>query len=89
MFASLSPELTDPGHVFVDWNTLSDGGGTSYADGANYSFSANLILYAQWSSNYSSVTFAENDSNSDSVVAQQTENRNGDEPCYTSIKDKD
>ena len=74
MFASLSPKLTDPGHVFVDWNTLSDGGGTSYADGANYSFSANLILYAQWSSNYSSVTFAENDSNSDSVVAQQTEN---------------
>ena len=73
-FSSLSPTLTDPGHVFLDWNTQSNGGGESYADGAVYSFSSNLILYAQWSSNYSSVTFAENASVSDSVVAQQTEN---------------
>jgi uncharacterized repeat protein (TIGR02543 family) len=74
LFSSLSPALNDPGHVFVNWNTQSNGSGESYTDGATYSFSSNMILYAQWSSNYSSVTFAENDNSSDSVVAQQTEN---------------
>jgi hypothetical protein len=73
-FSLLTPALTNPGHVFVNWNTANNGSGTSYSDGAVYSFSSNLILYAQWSTNYSSVTFAENDSVSDSIVAQQTAN---------------
>jgi len=36
------------GYSFTGWNTQSGGGGTSYADGASYSFVADLILYAQW-----------------------------------------
>ena len=74
LFSSLSPTLSDPGHTFLHWNTQSNGGGESYSDGALYSFAGNLILYAQWSASYCSVTFAENASETDSVVAQQTEN---------------
>lgn len=37
------------GRTFIGWNTLASGGGTSYADGAIYSFNANVTLYAQWS----------------------------------------
>ena len=34
---------------FTGWNTLANGGGTAYADGASYPFTANTTLYAQWS----------------------------------------
>ena len=40
--------FTRPGYTFVDWNTKADGTGTSYANGAKYSFSASITLYAQW-----------------------------------------
>ena len=41
------------GHVFNGWNTASNGSGTSYADGANYTASTSyagqtVTLYAQW-----------------------------------------
>lgn len=36
--------------TFNKWNTKSDGSGTSYAAGATYSTSANLTLYATWTS---------------------------------------
>lgn len=39
------------GKSFVDWNTESDGTGTSYAVGALVS--SNLTLYAQWAAKYS------------------------------------
>lgn len=37
------------GESFTGWNTASNGSGMSYADGATYSFTANITLYAQWS----------------------------------------
>jgi uncharacterized repeat protein (TIGR02543 family) len=40
--------FTRTGYSFSGWNTLSGGGGTAYADGAVYSFSANITLYGQW-----------------------------------------
>jgi uncharacterized repeat protein (TIGR02543 family) len=40
--------FTRLGYSFSGWNTLAVGGGTAYADGATYSFSAELTLYAQW-----------------------------------------
>ncbi len=40
--------FTRTGYSFSGWNTLSGGGGTAYADGATYSFSADITLYAQW-----------------------------------------
>jgi hypothetical protein len=36
--------------TFAGWNTAANGSGTPYADQANYAFSANLVLYAQWTS---------------------------------------
>ncbi|MFZ5859103.1 MAG: InlB B-repeat-containing protein [Chloroflexota bacterium] len=40
--------FTHTGYTFNGWNTLENGTGTAYADGAFYDFSANLTLYAQW-----------------------------------------
>ncbi len=43
--------FTKTGYSFAGWNTVDVGGGTAYADGAQYDFSANITLYAQWSLN--------------------------------------
>jgi uncharacterized repeat protein (TIGR02543 family) len=36
------------GYTFKEWNTAADGSGASFANGATYSFNADLTLYAQW-----------------------------------------
>jgi uncharacterized repeat protein (TIGR02543 family) len=41
--------FTRLGYTFSGWNTLANGTGTAYADGATYAFSADVTLYAQWS----------------------------------------
>ena len=48
-----SNTFTRSGYVFNDWNTSSNGSGTSYTDGANYTAPAGsagqiITLYAQW-----------------------------------------
>jgi flagellar motor protein MotB len=48
LFVNLRPIFVNNSHTFVDWNTSSDGSGTSYSDGAQYAFQSNLVLYAQW-----------------------------------------
>ena len=45
--------FTRNGYAFVGWNTVADGSGTSYADGADYTVTpatgdATVMLYAQW-----------------------------------------
>lgn len=72
-FSNLNPAFSNPGYTFVDWNTEPDGSGVSYSDGQIYSFDAELFLYAIWSGSYHTVTFVENDSNTDNVSATQTE----------------
>src|ERR1019366_6154345 len=74
LFSSLSPAFVNSGHTFVDWNTAPDGSGTSYSNGAIYDFGSVVVLYAVWTNGYHTVTFAENDSGTDSVDATQTEN---------------
>jgi uncharacterized repeat protein (TIGR02543 family) len=49
--------FTRLGYTFSGWNTLANGTGTAYADGASYSFSADATLYAQWSINSYIVTY--------------------------------
>lgn len=49
----LANSFTRSGYTFSGWNTLNDGSGASYSDGASYSFSADITLYAQWSANSS------------------------------------
>ena len=43
--------FTRAGYTFSGWNTVALGGGTAYADGASYPFTANATLYAQWTAN--------------------------------------
>ena len=40
--------FTRTGYTFVDWNTVANGSGAHYANGALYSFSASISLFAQW-----------------------------------------
>ena len=40
--------FTRSGYTFAGWNTSPFGNGTDYADGAIYSFSDDITLYAQW-----------------------------------------
>jgi uncharacterized repeat protein (TIGR02543 family) len=40
--------FTYSGYTFSGWNTQSNGSGASYSDGTDYSFTAPLALYAQW-----------------------------------------
>ena len=60
---------------FSEWSTLQNGGGQTYADGAIYDFTSDVTLYAQWVYPFETVTFAENSSPSDLVVATQSENQ--------------
>src|ERR1035437_6020221 len=68
-FNGQTPGFSNPGYVFNDWNTASNGSGTPYANGATYSFAVPVTLYAQWTEN--SVTFHENANGSDVVNSQQ------------------
>jgi len=69
LFSKLNPQFSNAGHTFTGWNTAANGSGIAYADGASYTFSADLELFAQWNSSpiTYSVTFVENDSGSDPV----------------------
>ena len=47
--APLTPDgFTRSGYTFAGWSTAANGGGTAYANGATYAFTANATLYAQW-----------------------------------------
>ncbi len=46
-----STKPTKTGYTFKNWNTKSDGTGTSYSAGASYTANAALTLYAQWTPN--------------------------------------
>jgi len=43
--------FTRTGYNFAGWNSAAPGGGNAYADGASYAFTADVILYAQWTAN--------------------------------------
>ena len=50
-------------HTFLDWNTSANGTGVSYANGAQFPFSANTSLFAQWKKGKvpsRTITFASN-----------------------------
>ena len=59
--ATLSSTVpTKTGYTFSGWNTNADGTGTSYAKGASYTGNANVTLYAQWTPNTYTITYAMN-----------------------------
>ena len=53
--------FTKEGYTFKEWNTKSDGTGTSYRDEQIVNIGNNLTLYAQWEINKYTITFNSND----------------------------
>jgi len=51
------PTAVKIGHRFDGWNTVSDGSGTTYLAGANYTITADATLYAQYTINQYTITF--------------------------------
>ena len=49
--------FTREGYFFIGWNTEADGTGDTYTDGADYSFTDDVTLYAQWAINTYTVTY--------------------------------
>jgi len=72
-----SNTFTRDGYTFAGWNTRDDGLGTPYADGASYDFSADLILYAQWSGG---PTTTDPSASTTTAVATTTTSPAADEP---------
>lgn len=56
--SSTKPTLT--GYTFKEWNTSSDGTGTSYSAGGSYTGNAALKLYAIWTANQYTIKFNAN-----------------------------
>ncbi len=74
-YSNLSPAFADPGYAFKNWNTSPAGTGTTYQNGASYSFATDLILYAQWTPLSHIVTFNENRSLTDLAISVQVGNK--------------
>lgn len=55
-----STKPTRTGYTFKNWNTKSDGSGTTYSAGTSYTGNAALTLYAQWQINTYTVKYAAN-----------------------------
>ena len=72
-FSALSPAFVFDGYGFASWNTKPNGSGTTYLNGATYSFRSNMTLYAQWTQQFHTVTFEENRSAQDRTYATETE----------------
>lgn len=51
---------TRTGYHFAGWNTLADGTGVNYADGASYTAVANITLYAKWVSDNTDIDIVGN-----------------------------
>lgn len=55
-----STKPTRTGYTFNGWNTKSDGSGTNYASGGNYTGNAALTLYAKWTPITYTITYKSN-----------------------------
>ena len=57
--AALTPNaFTYAGFTFAGWNTLANGNGIAYANGATFPFSSNTTLFAQWTPSPTTTTLA-------------------------------
>jgi uncharacterized repeat protein (TIGR02543 family) len=70
--ASNSGGLARTGYGFAGWNTVDDGSGTNYAEGAKYTADADVTLYAKWAalSTYT-VSYDPNGADSGTTPADQ------------------
>ena len=66
--AANSSPLVKTSSVFGGWNTKADGSGTNYSERSNYNLTANVTLYAIWSSyTIYTITYAGNGNTGGSV----------------------
>jgi uncharacterized repeat protein (TIGR02543 family) len=65
--------FTRHGFTFSGWNTLANGTGTAYGDGAPYPFTTSITLYAQW---IADVTVSFNANGGSGSVPKETESYN-------------
>jgi len=65
--------LTKSGNTLKNWNTASNGSGTSYELGQTYTSNKALTLYAQWSTNYSITNLQAIRTNDDGEVSARGE----------------
>ncbi len=72
--ALTSNAYTRTGYTFANWNTVAGGGGTTYANGASYAFTASTTLYAQWTINSYDVIF--NNNGGTGSMSNETKNYN-------------
>lgn len=71
--AANSSPLVKTSSVFGGWNTKADGSGTSYSERSNYNLTANITLYAIWSSFTTyTITYAGNGNTGGSVPSATT-----------------
>jgi hypothetical protein len=70
---------TKVGGTFVDWNTASDGSGTSYEAEDGFIVTGNTTLYAQWDMDQYTVTYLPNNADSGDVPAPPTDYGYGEE----------
>lgn len=61
---------TRTGYAFTGWNTKSDGSGTSYSSGGDYTANASVTLYAQWQIITYTVSYNGNGSTGGSTASQ-------------------
>jgi uncharacterized repeat protein (TIGR02543 family) len=66
-------DFTNAGYSFSGWNTLANGTGTPYTNGATYSFGSSITLYAQWTA-LADVTVTFNANGGTGSMAAETEN---------------
>ena len=68
---------TRTGYGFKNWNTASNGSGTPYSSGANYTTNEAVTLYAQWDANTYTLSYNGNGADSGSTASQtKTYNQN-------------
>ncbi|MBK8811285.1 MAG: InlB B-repeat-containing protein [Acidobacteria bacterium] len=85
--ALTSNGFTRTGYTFAGWNTLAGGGGTAYADGANYTFTADITLYAQWTINTYTLNYAAGANGSLTGNTSQNVNYGGSGTAVTAVPD--
>lgn len=69
LIPSLSAEQVRLGYTFLGWNSAANGSGQSYQPSANFSFTADTTLYAQWKVNSYSVSYRGNGNQSGRIPA--------------------
>ena len=64
--------LVRTGYTFSGWNTKANGTGSNYAEGASFTITGNVTLYAKWTLNTYTVHFNKNHDDATGTMGDQT-----------------